>query len=58
MGGGARNEAHEAEAKREMPERIGVAQKCTFCSDRVDYGLENGLTPGVDYKPLTKTLRR
>jgi phenylacetyl-CoA:acceptor oxidoreductase subunit 1 len=28
--------------------RIGVAQKCTFCSDRVDAGLEKGLTPGVD----------
>ena len=28
--------------------RIGVAQKCTFCSDRVDSGLEAGLTPGLD----------
>ena len=28
--------------------RLGVAQKCTFCSDRVDDGLERGLTPGVD----------
>lgn len=36
------------EAAREMPERLGVAQKCTFCSDRIDFGLENGLTPGVD----------
>ncbi|MDD9918931.1 MAG: 4Fe-4S dicluster domain-containing protein [Rhodospirillaceae bacterium] len=36
------------EAAREMPERLGVAQKCTFCSDRVDFGLENGLTPGID----------
>ena len=36
------------EAKREDPARLGVAQKCTFCSDRIDYGLENGLTPGVD----------
>ncbi len=36
------------EASREMPERLGVAQKCTFCSDRIDFGLENGLTPGVD----------
>lgn len=30
------------------PERIGVAQKCTFCVDRVDAGLERGLVPGVD----------
>ena len=28
--------------------RLGVAQKCTFCSDRVDAGLEKGLVPGVD----------
>jgi phenylacetyl-CoA:acceptor oxidoreductase subunit 1 len=36
------------EWKQEQPERYGVAQKCTFCSDRIDYGLANGLTPGVD----------
>jgi len=29
-------------------ERRGVAQKCTFCIDRVDPGLERGLTPGKD----------
>jgi phenylacetyl-CoA:acceptor oxidoreductase subunit 1 len=29
-------------------ERLGVAQKCTFCKDRVDAGIEKGLTPGVD----------
>ena len=28
--------------------RIGVAQKCTFCIDRVDSGLAAGLTPGLD----------
>lgn len=28
--------------------RIGVAQKCTFCSDRIDAGLAKGLKPGVD----------
>jgi phenylacetyl-CoA:acceptor oxidoreductase subunit 1 len=27
---------------------VGVAQKCTFCSDRIDSGLEQGLTPGID----------
>ena len=36
------------EIQREMPERFGVAQKCTFCADKVDYGLANGLTPGID----------
>jgi phenylacetyl-CoA:acceptor oxidoreductase subunit 1 len=29
-------------------ERVGVAQKCTFCIDRVDDGLEAGLMPGED----------
>jgi phenylacetyl-CoA:acceptor oxidoreductase subunit 1 len=30
------------------PERIGVAQKCTFCIDRIDEAHERGLEPGVD----------
>jgi phenylacetyl-CoA:acceptor oxidoreductase subunit 1 len=42
-GGAMRNEM-----QREDPRRLGVAQKCTFCSDRIDFGLGNGLTPGVD----------
>ncbi len=36
------------EEKRFDESRVGVAQKCTFCSDRIDSGLEQGLTPGVD----------
>jgi phenylacetyl-CoA:acceptor oxidoreductase subunit 1 len=28
-------------------ERIGVAQKCTFCVDKVDGGLAAGLVPGI-----------
>jgi phenylacetyl-CoA:acceptor oxidoreductase subunit 1 len=40
--------AMENEIEREDPRRIGVAQKCTFCSDRIDFGLANGLTPGRD----------
>jgi len=40
--------AMQNEARREDPSRLGVAQKCTFCSDRVDFGLANGLTPGID----------
>ncbi len=30
------------------PERIGVAQKCTFCVEKVDEAKVRGLTPGVD----------
>ncbi len=30
------------------PERLGVAQKCTFCVDKVDEAKARGLTPGVD----------
>ncbi len=36
------------EEYREDPARIGVAQKCTFCSDKIDDGLAAGLTPGID----------
>jgi len=43
---GGRRMAHEA--AREMPERLGVAQKCTFCIDRVDPGRAAGLVPGED----------
>lgn len=41
-------ELTENEEKRFDDRTLGVAQKCTFCSDRVDAGLEQGLTPGVD----------
>lgn len=36
------------EMVREDPARMGVAQKCTFCSDKIDFGIANGLTPGVE----------
>jgi len=36
------------EAQREDPRRISVAQKCTFCVDKIDAGLAAGLTPGTD----------
>ena len=38
----------QSEALRDDPRRIGVAQKCTFCADRIDAGLASGLIPGVD----------
>jgi len=42
------NQPTEIEEHRFEEKTIGVAQKCTFCSDRIDAGLEQGLTPGVD----------
>ena len=36
------------EIEREDLRMLGVAQKCTFCSDRIDFGLENDLMPGLD----------
>lgn len=36
------------EVKVEHEERLGVAQKCTFCVERVDEGLEAGYVPGLD----------
>src|SRR3990172_7985741 len=36
------------EALREDPQRIGVAQKCTFCAERVDEGVARGQVPGRD----------
>ncbi|WP_372885474.1 DmsC/YnfH family molybdoenzyme membrane anchor subunit [Shimia sp.] len=36
------------EARREDPGRLGVAQKCTLCVERIDAGRAKGLVPGVD----------
>jgi phenylacetyl-CoA:acceptor oxidoreductase subunit 1 len=38
----------EAEAKRFDEGRLGVATKCTFCVDRIDAGIAQGLKPGID----------
>src|SRR5215472_9919177 len=36
------------ETERQDDARLSVAQKCTFCVERIDFGLEHGLTPGLD----------
>jgi phenylacetyl-CoA:acceptor oxidoreductase subunit 1 len=38
----------ESEAARANPAQIGVATKCTYCVDRIDAGIAEGLLPGVD----------
>jgi phenylacetyl-CoA:acceptor oxidoreductase 27-kDa subunit len=36
------------EQKTYQAARVGVSQKCTFCSDRIDTGVARGLVPGKD----------
>src|SRR5208282_4971147 len=38
----------ENEAKRRDDSRLAVATKCTFCVDRIDAGLAQSMTPGID----------
>ncbi len=35
------------EMQRSHEERLGVANKCTFCIERIDDAVERGLTPGI-----------
>ncbi len=39
---------NELEREEQWLTRLGVAQKCTFCSDRIDFGIANGVPPGTD----------
>ena len=39
---------HEEIGKLLYPHQVGIVQKCVFCKERIDDGLEKGLTPGVD----------
>jgi phenylacetyl-CoA:acceptor oxidoreductase subunit 1 len=38
----------EKAGKKIYPHQIGTTGKCNFCMERIDYGLENGLKPGID----------
>lgn len=44
----AYTEPMENEEIRNDPRRVNVSTKCTFCVDRIDSGLANGLVPGRD----------
>jgi molybdopterin-containing oxidoreductase family iron-sulfur binding subunit len=39
---------HEKIGRELYPHQEGIVQKCIFCKERVDSGLEQGLVPGVD----------
>jgi len=39
---------YEEMGKQLYPLEEGTVVKCTFCIERVDEGLKNGLTPGID----------
>jgi len=39
---------HEKIGKTLYPHTPGVVQKCVFCKERIDAGVAQGLTPGVD----------
>ena len=38
----------EKKGKKLYPHQIGTTMKCNFCMEKIDYGLTNNLTPGVD----------
>jgi len=39
---------HEEIGRQLYPHEDGVVQKCVFCKERIDAGMEQGLVPGVD----------
>lgn len=48
LGGGKRTASSVPEQQARRRYQRGTVMKCTFCEHRVDYGLANGLVPGVD----------
>ncbi len=39
---------YEIKGKKLYPHQRGTTTKCNFCAEKIDYGLENGLKPGID----------
>ena len=40
--------AFEKKGEELYPHQVGTTEKCNFCAERVDAGLEKGLWPGID----------
>jgi phenylacetyl-CoA:acceptor oxidoreductase subunit 1 len=40
--------AFEKKGKKLYPHQVGTTEKCNFCVERIDAGMAQGLTPGVD----------
>jgi phenylacetyl-CoA:acceptor oxidoreductase subunit 1 len=38
----------EKKGEELYPHQVGTTQKCNFCAERIDAGLEKGLRPGID----------
>lgn len=38
----------EKAGKKNYPHQVGTTEKCNFCMERIDAGLDKGLVPGVD----------
>ena len=45
---GGRRDCREKIGKELYPHEDGIVQKCVFCKERIDSGMEQGLVPGVD----------
>lgn len=39
---------YEKKGEELYPHQKGTTTKCNFCVEKIDYGLANGLTPGID----------
>jgi phenylacetyl-CoA:acceptor oxidoreductase subunit 1 len=40
--------AFEKKGEELYPHQVGTTEKCNFCAERIDAGLEKGLRPGLD----------
>jgi phenylacetyl-CoA:acceptor oxidoreductase subunit 1 len=38
----------EKAGKKSYPHTVGTTEKCNFCMERIDEGIDRGLKPGVD----------